>query len=107
MAKKKEEETINDLFEEEPEIPVEAQLWGKNPRRAQLLRDLWFDLIAEQIDEEKELPEDAKRELLFMMAVNSVLDMVLESLPDDKSLELSYWLDHMIGLSVVNRKYDV
>jgi hypothetical protein len=107
MAKKKEEETINDLFEEEPEIPVEEQLWGKNPRRAQLLRDLWFDLIAEQINEEKELPEDAKRELLFMMTVNSVLDMVLESLPDDMSLELSYCLDHMMGLSVVNRKYDV
>jgi hypothetical protein len=107
MAKNKEDESINDLFEEEPEIPLEAQLWGKNPKRTQLLRDLWFDTIAEQIDEEKELPDDAKRELLFMMAVNSVLDMVLESLPDDMSLELSYGLDHMMGLAAVNKKYDV
>ncbi|MDR0778074.1 MAG: hypothetical protein LBE48_01355 [Methanomassiliicoccaceae archaeon] len=107
MTKNNEEGTVNDLFEEEPGIPLEAQLWGKNPKRTQLLRDLWFDQIAEQIDEEKEMPEDAKRELLFMMTANSVLDMVMESLPDDLSLELSYCLDHMMGLSAVNKKYDV
>jgi len=42
-----------------------------------------------------------------MMAVHSTLDMVLESLPDDLSLELTYCLDHMMGLSAVNKRYDV
>ena len=107
MAKKKEEDTINNVFEEGQEIPVEEQLWGKNPKRTQLLRDLWLGAIVEQIDEEKEMPEDAKRELLFMMAVHSTLDMVMESLPDDVSLELSYCLDHMMGLASVNQRYDV
>jgi len=108
MAKKKEtEETINDVFDDEPAIPLEAQLWGKNPKRTQLLRDIWFDSIVEQLNEEKDMPEEAKRELLFMMTANSVLDMVMESIPDDLSLELSYCLDHMMGVSAVNQKYGV
>jgi len=107
MVKKKAEETINDILGEEQEIPIEEQLWGKNPKRTHLLRDLWFDAIVEQIDEEKDMPEKARRELLFMMAVHSTLDMVLESLPDDLSLELTYCLDHMMGLSAVNKRYDV
>ena len=106
MAKKK-EETINDLFSDREEMPPEEQLWGKNPKRTQLLRDLWFDMITEQIDEEKDLPDAAKKELLFMMAVNSALDMIFESVPDDVAVELSYCVDHIMGLSAVNSKYDV
>ena len=109
MAKKKEEKeaTINEVFEDEPAIPLEAQLWGKNPKRTQLLRDIWFDSIIEQLNEEKKMPEEAKRELLFMMTANSVLDMVMESLPDEMSLELSYCLDHMMGVAAVNQKFGV
>ncbi|MDR2866347.1 MAG: hypothetical protein LBV13_02970 [Methanomassiliicoccaceae archaeon] len=105
--KKKDDETINSVFEDKPEIPAEDQLWGKNPKRTQVLRDLWFDLITEQLEEEKDLPDEAKKELLFMMAVNSALDMVFESLPDDISVELSYSIDHLIGLSAVNKRYGV
>ncbi|MDR0198187.1 MAG: hypothetical protein LBI08_00385 [Methanomassiliicoccaceae archaeon] len=107
VTKKNDEGTINDMFDEEPAIPLEAQLWGKNPKRTQLLRDIWLNHITEQLDEEKNMPEEAKRELLFMMAVNSVLDMAMESLPDELSLELSYCMDHMMGVSVVNQKYGV
>jgi len=109
MAKKKEEKeaTINEVFEDEPAIPLEAQLWGKNPKRTHLLRDIWFNSIVEQLDEEKKMPEEAKRELLFMMTANSVLDMVMESLPDELSLELSYCLDHMMGVAAVNQKFGV
>jgi hypothetical protein len=109
MVKKKaeKEDTINDIFDQEPVIPLESQLWGKNPKRTQLLRDIWFDAMIEQVAEEKEMPEEARRELLFMMTVNSVLDMVMESLPDDLSLEMSYCLDHMMGVAVVNQKYGV
>jgi hypothetical protein len=110
-AKKKatEEEggTINDVFEEVPEIPAEDQIWGKNPKRTQLLRDLWFNPIIEQIDEEKDMPDEAKRELLFMMAVHSVLDLVFESLPDEEALDLSYCVDHMMALAAVNQRYGV
>jgi hypothetical protein len=107
MAKDKKEETVNDIFEDQPEIPVEEQLWGKNPKRTQLLRDIWYDAIVAQIDAEKEMPDDAKRELMFMMTVHSTLDIVLESLPDELSVELSYCLDNMLGLAAANKRYDV
>jgi len=114
MAAKKKKETaeeesgtINDVFDEVPEIPLEEQIWGNNPKRTQLLRDLWFDSIIEQIDEEKGMPEEAKKELLFMMAVHSTLDMVFGSLPDEESLDLSYCVDHMMALAAVNQRYGV
>jgi hypothetical protein len=100
-------DTVNDIFADGPEIPLESQLWGKNPKRTQLLRDLWFDAMSEQINEEKDMPEEARRELLFMMAVNSVLDMAMESLPEDLSVEFSYCLDHMMGLASANQRYGV
>ncbi|MCL2785742.1 MAG: hypothetical protein FWD81_00755 [Methanomassiliicoccaceae archaeon] len=106
MTKNNNDETINDLFDD-VEIPVEEQIWGKNPKRTQLLRDLWLSSAVEQIDEEKDMPEEAKRELLFMMAVHSTLDMVFESLPDEEALDLSYCLDHMMALSAVNQRYNV
>jgi len=104
---KKDNETINDVLGGEPEIPLEAQLWGKNPNRTQLLRDLWFDSMLEELSEDKTMDDDAKRQLLFMMTANAVLDMVMESIPDDMSVELSYCLDHMLGLAAVNKRYDV
>ena len=104
---KKDNETINDVLGNEPEIPLEAQLWGKNPNRTQLLRDLWFDSMLEELSEDKTMDDDAKRQLLFMMTANAVLDMVMESIPDDLSVELSYCLDHMLGLAAVNKRYDV
>lgn len=105
MTKKK-EETINEVFDE-PEIPADEQIWGKNQKRTQLLRDLWFDSVIEQLDEEKDMPEDAKKELLFMMAVHSTLDLVFESLPDEEALELTYCVDHMMALGAVNQRYGV
>ena len=108
--KKKDNEdkgTINDVFDETPGIPAEEQIWGKNPKRTQLLRDLWFKSVMEQLDEEKDMPDEAKKELLFMMAVHSTLDMVFESLPDEESLDVSYCIDHMMALAAVNQRYDV
>jgi len=107
MTDNKDNETINDLFDEEPEIPADEQLWGKNPKRTQLLRDLWFDSVKAQVEDEKDMPEDAKRELIFMMAVHSALDLVFESLPDDEALDLSYCVDHMMALAAVNQRYGV
>jgi len=104
---KDDEKTINDVFDDGPEIPLDEQLWGKNPKRSQLLRDLWFDSMLEELNEDKEMNEDAKRQLLFMMTANAILDMVMESIPDDLSIELSYCLDHMLGLAAVNKRYNV
>ncbi len=101
-----EDNTINDMFGEEEMIRIEDQLWGKNPRRSTALKDLWLDLMAEAIDAD-EKPESAKREMLFLMAANNILDMVMEALPEDLAMDLTISLDSLIGVSLVNRRFDV
>lgn len=99
-------ETINDLFEKEETIEFEAQIWGKNPQRSQALKELWYKPMTESIDDDDK-PEPAKRELLFLMTANNVMDMILESVPDELALEISYCFDSMIGLSMVNNRFEV
>ncbi|MCL1984436.1 MAG: hypothetical protein FWG58_03435 [Methanomassiliicoccaceae archaeon] len=110
MTKKKKEEdegTINDVFSDDEEIPIEMQLFGKNPKRTHLLRDLWYNSMIEELNGEEDMPEEAKKELLFMMIANSVLDLTMESLPDELAVELSYHIDHMMAMAAVNKKYGV
>jgi len=99
-------DTINDLFGKEDSIELEQQIWGKNPRRSQALKSLWFDLMSQSINEDDQ-PEDAKRELLFLMTANNVMDMIMESVPDDLALEITYCFDSMIGMSMVNKRFEV
>ncbi len=100
-----EENTINDMFGEE-NIDIEAQLWGKNPKRSQALKDLWLDLMNETVDQDDK-PEEAKREMIFLMTANNVMDMVMETLPEELAVELSASMDSLIGLSMVNRRFEV
>ncbi|MDN5357804.1 MAG: hypothetical protein AB7D42_02480 [Candidatus Methanomethylophilaceae archaeon] len=95
----------NDAEESEEEM-LAKQLFGKNPNRVSALRDLIFEDMMESIDTEK-MPEDAKRELIFKMAINSVLDMVMEATPDEISEEMTYAFDSYIGVALTNRKYGV
>ncbi len=101
-----EESTINDMFDEQEEMDIEAQVWGKNPKRSRALKDLWFDLMNETVDQDDK-PEEAKREMIFLMTANNVLDMVMETMPEELAVELSASLDSLIGLSMVNRRFDV
>ncbi|HIJ00156.1 MAG TPA: hypothetical protein HA366_01330 [Candidatus Methanomethylophilaceae archaeon] len=56
---------------------------------------------------EDDKPEEAKREMIFLMTANNVMDMIMEAIPEEVALELSMSLDSVIGLSLVNRRYDV
>ena len=99
--------TINEMFQDaDEEIPFERQLWGKNPKRVEALKDLWFK---EMIDfaNEKGVPEDARNEMIFSMTANSILDMVMEALPDELALELTYCFDHLMGVFIANKRYGV
>ena len=108
MKKGEKLETVNDLFDNVDDecIPLESQLWGKNPKRTEALRDHWFKDMIEFADENN-VPEEARKELVFSMTANSILDMMMESLPEDLALELSYCFDHMIGVVVANQRYGV
>jgi len=97
---------INEMFEEEDSVPIENQLWGKNPKRVEALRNVWFKDMTEFMDENK-VPEKGRNEMVFSMAVNSLLDMIMESLPLEDALELSYAFDHMLGVFIANQRYGV
>lgn len=94
---------VEQVFEEE--IDTDEQLFGKNPRRAKALKDLWFDEIQDTLAKSDE-SDDAKKEMAFMMTANSVIDVIMGCVPDDLALEVSYALDNTIALSLVNKKYD-
>ncbi len=101
-----EDNTINDMLGEEEMIKIEDQLWGKTPRRSTALKDLWLDLMAEAVDADDK-PESAKREMLFLMAANNILDLVMETLPEELAMDFTVSLDSLIGVSLVNRRFDV
>lgn len=86
-------------------IDVEEQLFKKNPRRVRALRDLWYDELQNTLDKNGG-SEEMKREMIFMMIANNILDIVMGCIPDETALEISYALDNTIALSHVNKKYD-
>lgn len=98
------------LFGNDEEVSEEEflakQLFGKNPNRVSALRELIFDDMIESINTEN-MPEEAKRELIFKMAINSVLDMIMECTPDEISEEMTYAFDSYIGVALANKKYGV
>ena len=59
------------------------------------------------IDEDPELPEEAKRQLIFKMTANSVLDVIVESLAPETAEEVTSCLDGFLGMSLVNKKNQV
>ncbi len=95
---------IEQVFEDE-DVNVEKQLWEKNPRRSQALADLWYDELQKAVSEGTE-DEEGRKHLSFLMSVNSVLDLIMECVPEDLALEVSYALDHTVALALVNKKYD-
>ncbi len=95
---------IEQVFEDE-DVNTEKQLWEKNPRRSQALADLWYDELQKAVSEGTE-DEEGRKHLSFLMSVNSVLDLIMECVPEDLALEVSYALDHTVALALVNKKYD-
>lgn len=97
---------IRQTVKESEEEKMEKQLWGKNPRRTRALSDLWYSDIKESLAKSGKKGE-AKDMLLFNMTINAVLDLVMESVPEDAAMDVSYPLDTYIGMLLVNKKYGV
>ena len=93
-----------EMSEEEAHL---NQLFGKNPNRTSAIFDLFSVEMMESIDEDTDLPEEAKRQLVFKMTANSVLDMVMECLAPDTAEEVAACLDGYIGMSLTNKKHQV
>jgi hypothetical protein len=93
----------------EPEMVGEAivtdyQLFGKNPNRSRALKEIWYEDMMREVDEE-DMPEEAKRELTFLMSVNALMDMIMEIIPEELGMDLSCTLDSFIGVQLVNKRY--
>lgn len=93
--------------EEDPQEALMKQLFGKNPNRTSALSDLFYKEMLESLETEEALPEEAIRQLIFKMAINSAFDIVMECLDADTAYEVSSCLDSYIGMSLVNKKYGV
>lgn len=93
--------------EEDPEKAHIEFTFGKNPNRTSAISDIFAEDMMATIDEDTELPEEAKKRLIFKMTANSVLDMVMECLDPDTREEVASSLDSYIGMCMVNMKYEV
>lgn len=96
---------------DEPEMSEEEaflkETFGKNPNRTSALSDLFCAEMLATIDEDPELPEEARRQLIFKMTANSVLDVIVESLAPETAEEVTSCLDGFLGMSLVNKKNQV
>ena len=97
--------------DDEPEMsPEEAHdemVYGKNPRRVEALTDLFGRDLIKSVVENPELPEEAKREMIFKLTAQSVLDMIMDSLAPDTAEEVAQCVDGFTGVAIVNKKFGV
>ncbi len=98
------------LFGDDDEISEEErlfkQLFGKNPRRVSALNDLIYEDM-ENIVNNEDIPEEGKLNFIFKMAVNSILDIIMECTPNEIAEEMTYALDSYLGVALTNQKYNV
>jgi hypothetical protein len=92
--------------DEADEISVEEVLFGKNPSRSYVLRDVWYNSLASVISEE-DMPEESKRELMFLTLSNALLDMAMDIMPEDLSILFARNLDDYLAVTVVNQQYNI
>lgn len=82
------------------------QLYKKNPNRVSALNDLWFDDLMETV-KAMDVPDEAKYQMIFKMATNSILDMLNDALPVEDALDTTFHFDMYMGVALTNKKYQV
>ena len=89
---------------------VEMQLYEKNPLRVAALGDLWYETMLKEI-ESMDVPEEAKRKMIFSMTANGVLDTIsdsiLEYLGEDLGLDVLFCFDTFLGVLLTNKRFKV
>lgn len=93
--------------QETPEEAFMKETFGKNPNRTSAISDIFCDALIETVMEDSELPEEARRKLIFKMTANSVLDLVVQSLSPEVAEEVVGCVDGFLGMSLVNKKNQV
>jgi len=95
------EEGVMDIDDLAEEFVFEA-----NTDRTLALKDLWLSEFQKDI-KEGGVPGNKKDETLFLMAVNSVLDFVLDSVPTEMAIGFAKSIDDYLLVALVNKRYKV
>jgi hypothetical protein len=78
----------------------------KNGPRSYVLRDVWYESLNEVIAKE-EMPEENKREMLFLTLSNAMLDLVMDIIPSDYAKVVADNIDDFLAVTVVNKENNI
>lgn len=85
---------------------TQKQLYEKNPNRVTALGELWYNELIQEI-ESIDAPEEAKRQMIFSMTANSILDMMSDANPVELGLDITFYFDIFLGVSLTNKRFKV
>jgi hypothetical protein len=78
----------------------------KNGPRSYVLRDVWYESLSEVISKEI-MPEENKREMLFLTLSNAILDLVMDIIPQDYAKVVADNIDDFLAVTVVNKENNI
>lgn len=78
----------------------------KNGPRSYVLRDVWYESLSEVISKEI-MPEENKREMLFLTLSNAILDLVMDIIPEDYAKVVADNIDDFLAVTVVNKENNI
>ena len=78
----------------------------KNGPRSYVLRDVWYESLSEVISKEI-MPEENKREMLFLTLSNAILDLVMDIIPDEYAKVVADNIDDFLAVTVVNKENNI
>ncbi len=111
-VKKVEEKTVaEEVMEQVHEHSEHCECCGgdsseKNGPRSYVLRDVWYESLSEVISKEI-MPEENKREMLFLTLSNALLDLVMDIIPEDYAKVVADNIDDFLAVTVVNKENNI
>lgn len=93
--------------EEDPEKQHIEMTFGRNPNRTSAMADLFLKEMIETVEQDPDIPPEARPAMIFKMTANSVLDIVMESLDPDTREDVAAAIDGYLGVCLVNTNFQV
>jgi hypothetical protein len=111
-VKKEEKSVEEEVLEQVHEHEEHCECCGgedsseKNGPRSYVLRDVWYESLSEVISKEI-MPEENKREMLFLTLSNAILDLVMDIIPDEYAKVVADNIDDFLAVTVVNKENNI
>ena len=68
--------------------------------------DVWYESLSEVVSKEI-MPEENKREMLFLTLSNAILDLVMDIIPDEYAKVVADNIDDFLAVTVVNKENNI